>query len=225
MTVTAIGHNGTAGGTSTVTVTGVTVPAGALICVLVEEGLTTTLGTISDGSSNSYVGISLKQNNNNGGTSGTGNIYYVKNSAALNNATITYTKAGSGSACISALYATGIDTVNPLDTAVTATAAGTGTSPSVTSGTPSQAGELFISGVTWPGATGDAFTQDSGHNWVAPFTYEHTVSFSNCAGGNQVNSGTGTITFAPTIPSHGWAAFVVGFKQASVQMQSAMVMP
>lgn len=200
------------------------VSAGALIFVLIGEGNNAVYsagGSVTDAAGNTYTEIAHGQINPSGDF---GQIFYAKNAAALTaGQNITFTKQTSGDrAWVSALTATGIDTTAPLDTAVTTTpTTGSSTTPSITSGTPSVAGELFIGAVASQQNT-QLFTQDTGNGWGAPpdaigFTASNLGSAFACiGGGNQVNAGTGTKTYAPTF-SVGcrWAAFICGFKAAT----------
>lgn len=207
------------GATLAVTVPGGGVPSGALIFVGCGEGNNATYsagGSVADTSSNTYTEIS----HSNTSTTDFGQTFYAKNATALSSGdSITFTKQTSGDrAAVSTFYATGIDTSAPLDTAVTATANGTSTTPSVTSGTPSVSGELFV-GFLLEQQNTQLFTQDTGNGWATPpdetgFTTSNLGSDHVCiGGGNQVNSGTGTKTFAPTTSfTARWAIFVCGFK-------------
>lgn len=153
--------------------------------------------------------------------------FYFQNAAALvSGNTITYTKQSPIQTLLSAFYATGIATSGVLDTAVTAS--GTTT---VTSGTPSIAGELFVAlaGVHAITSTGGTYVQDTGNGWSAPYSTSNAsygpTSKNLIGGGNQVNSGTGTKTFAPT----GLVAFqgmqVIGFKPLSLIKQRRTTTP
>lgn len=218
ISVTNIGENGITSSANTVTLSSVTVPSGALIAVGTSDSSNASSGgTLSDGGTNTYTSIVSKALNNSSGQ-GFSQVWYSNNVSALSGATLTYTFAStSKTGCLSALYATGIAASNALDTAVTASATGNSASPSVTSGTPAVAGELFLAWVGYTGINGQSYTQDSTHNWATPFAnFNSTTSNTKCGGGgNQVNAGTGTIVFAPTLGSgQAWAAFVVGFKAA-----------
>jgi hypothetical protein len=201
--VTNIGTNNSAG-VSTVTLAGVTVPAGSLIIVEVIDASSTIGGSVSDGV-NTYTasgGVFL----NNVSTNGFMRTWFAPN-ASLSAGTITYTLQATTAASISAIYSSNIITSSPLDSAVTATAFGSSTTPTVTSGTPASTGELFVAGI---GEGGSTFTQDSGHGWTSP---PNVDSNNNVAGGKQVNAGTGTKIFAPTLgASTTWAVNVLGFK-------------
>ncbi len=205
---------------TTVTKT-VTVPGGSLVVVAVEEddeaAATTTMGAVTDGT-NTYTRITTIQLNNSS-TVGILGIFYSANVTALSSATLTYTKTNAGNpAQIAALYSSNIATVTPLDTAVTATAFGNGTPPSVTSGTPAQAGELFVGGLGADASQTFTFTQDTTHGWATPPDYiiQGPLGpgiFSATGGGSQINAGTGTKIFSPTINVGVlWGEIVVGFK-------------
>jgi len=216
---------GTASNTSgaTVTLTGVTVPAGALIFVVAVEyigGTNTTGGSISDATNGSYTAGTALPNGDNPSYvqyRGFGRYYYFPNSGALSGATITYTKnSNNAQAAISAFYATGILATSPLDTAVTASNSDSpSTNPlfTLTSGTPSVAGELMVAVVTTD-ATG-WFVQDTGHGWAVPPISVYTGGTGEINGGTQVNTGTGTKSFSPGNNSgqaRNYAAWVLGFK-------------
>ncbi len=210
---TSIGTNtGSAGATVAVTVPGGGVPAGVLIGVLVTEFNVTAGGTLADTAGNTY---STAQNGISVNGNGRGYFFFVLNATALNSGnTITYTKATSGNtASITAFYSTGIATSSALDGTVTATATGNSASPTVTSGSAAQSGELFV-GALWYTQTGGAFTQDTGHGWAIP---PNAATTTNCqaAGGSQVNAGTGTKIFNPTVAAGSdYAIGTYGFKHA-----------
>lgn len=191
---------------ATVTLTGVTVPAGALIVVVVNEANNTFISpsSMTDGT-NTY---SFDTN--------TGDIYYVANASALSGATITYTKQISGDdTVISAFYATNIAASSPIDSATH----GLG-STTVTSGTPVQSGELFVAQLFVESSAAPTITQDTGDGWVFPpntvSLFDGSTLFQTLSGGTQVNVGTGTKTYTPTITGGGTifdtATQIIGFK-------------
>jgi len=205
--VTNVGTNENGSGNATVTLTGATVPAASLIIVVVVENTTTAvLGTVGD-TVNTYSSITPIH-----ATGVTIGIFYAPN-ASLSGGTITYTKnASTHVAAVSAVYSSNIATSSPLDSAVTATATGASAAPTVTSGSPAQSGELFIGALGWSNGTA-TFTQDSGNGWSSPPNSVVTASAPSVAGGNQVNSGTGTKAYAPSLSTAVvWADLVVGFK-------------
>lgn len=224
ITTVSIGTNtNTSGTTIAVTVGAGGVPATSMIfCAAFEFTNSTTIGTIADTASNTYtkIGATLLPNNT-ASAHGEGGIFYAYNVTALSNGnTITFTKnGGSVQAVFSCLYATGIKTVaDPLDTAVSPTIAfGSSTTPSVTSGTPGVAGELFICALAFGDTTATpTFTQDTGNGWAVPPTEASVNNGGNgnqVNGGNQVNVGTGTKACAPTYSaSKPWAITIAGFK-------------
>lgn len=207
--VTFVGNTPVASGNAAVT--GITVPAGSLIFVETEDKSNSASdGTLSDGGVNTYVKIARANLN---GAQANGNLiaWYVKNCNALSGATLTFTPAIAGPNYVGLIYATGIDTVAPLDTAVTASATGSSTTPSATSGTPAVSGELFVGSVA--GTTG-AFTDDGA--WASQNGSGTATVGVRCYDAYQVNAGAGTLTYAPTFSlSNNWADIVVGFKLPS----------
>jgi hypothetical protein len=206
----AVNNIGTTSNTSgaTLAISGVTAPVGSVIVVGIFE-LTSTAspGTVSDGV-NTYV---LAASGRTGGSGNIVSVYYAAN-ASLSSGTITYTKHTSGSpAELTAVYVTGAQT-SPLDAAVTATGTGSSSTPSLASGTPALAGEMFLAFIGFAGVS-TSFTQDSGHGWATPPNSVITAGNGNLAGGSQVNAGSGAITFAPTLgASVAWVAFIIGLE-------------
>lgn len=200
ISVTDIGHNSNASGT-TVTITGVTVPAGAMIFCFASEAQS-AIGSFTD-TVNAYTKLGLL----NGQTNPIAQASYVPVASSLSGGTITYTRGGSAgdSAAISALYATGLSGV-PLDSAVTAAASGNASAPSLTSGTPSVAGELFIAVHS---NSGSSSTADP--NWSAPPDTD-TANNTHVYGGNQINAGFGTKSYNPTGNQTRWNAAIYGFE-------------
>lgn len=194
------------------------VPAGSLIVVGVyehNEGGASGIGTLTDSHPNSYTAVSFAL------ASGYAAIFYSYNSFALSNGnTITYTlNVGmSNEVAISAFYATGISAVSdPIDASVTKTLSTTSASPTLTSGVPSVSGELFTAFICSWGST-TQWTQDTGNGWAAPFNPTGNAGFSILfLGGSQVNSGVGTITYAPTRSGALQCGLIItGFKGVAV---------
>jgi hypothetical protein len=189
----------------------ISVPAGALICVAVNEATSIAAGTCADGTNGAYTLSSSVQLN-----AGTGilQIFHFFNSAALTSATITYTKNVSGrTALISAFYATGIQTSSdPLDAAVTATAQSASQTPTVTSGTPAVAGELIV-GVYGSATAPGTQTQPANTAFNPPFTL--VSSTLNIFGGHLNVNGTLPVVYNPTAGNAvNNALIVLGFKPA-----------
>lgn len=193
------------------------VPAGALIYVAVQDMGTTVGGSISDSASNVYTLINSISINNNT-ANGTLRTYYAKNVAALisGNAIQVTRGTSSGNCAITAMYATGIDTVAPLDASVSATAFGNfTTTPSVTSGTPTLAGDLFL-GAYGTNNSSPTITGDTGHGWTTPPPTSLSI-FANgyLYGANQVNASATSKIFSPTTGvSVAYAASICAFKDA-----------
>lgn len=209
--VTNIGTNTGATVTSiAVTVGAAGVPAGVVIFALAFFQLGNL--SASDSASNTYTLLD-NLNPNSSSLNGRVNTWHADNvSALVQNNTITVSSTGSsGHANLSVCYITGAATASPVDTAVSASAMGSSTTPSVTGGTASVAGELNI-GIVGGNAT-VTITQASG--WTTPpNTASQTSAF--IGGGNQVNSGTAGLTFNPTLSgSSPWAAAIYGFKPAA----------
>lgn len=217
--VTTVGTNANVlGGTVAVTVGVGGVPAGTLIVVAVcERSASGTSGTVADSAGNTYTSI-VAANLNASAALGRGTLFYVNNATALvNGDTVTYTKNASGVACaMSVCYATGIDKTSPLDTSVTASATASTTTPTVTSGTPVVAGELFIGALLFTSGSPQTFSQGSGFTTPPDEVMSGTLgSDARVDGGNLINSGTGTETYAPTLTlARSLAIFIVGFKPA-----------
>src|ERR1700690_2903579 len=170
--LTNLGTNANAG-TATCKVTGVTVPLGALIIVIVgERSAAASIGPLNDDAGNVYVAAisdSIVGNPANGALA----MYYCVNCLALSSQNITYTKAGATSdrTAVSAFYVTGASIGAVLGAGALAYFA-TGTSPSVTL-TMQATNSLVIGAVVRDGGTQ---------------TYTQSTSFSTPP--TAVNSGT-----------------------------------
>lgn len=217
---TNIGTNLGSGASLSITVPGGGVPSGSLIVLVSEDtGSTTPGGSVADTAGNSY---SVAASIGSVGAVGSLRIWFAYNSLALSSGnTIVYTKisAGGSGATISAMYATNILAIsNPNDSGSTATNSGSGTSPTVTSNNLSQNGELMIAVTGWcvtsAVCSGSAtFTQDSVNGWSIP-PNSSIVNELGIAGGNQINNGTSSKIFNPSLSSiSGWNAAVTSFKR------------
>lgn len=220
ISVTNIGSAGaTSGSNATITVGAGGVPGASLLCAGTSNRVNNAgYGTIADTPGNAYTqvtGDALAASQANG----RGQLTYKENCTALTSGnTITYTPPANGANCISAFYATGVATTGSLDTAVTAKATGTSTSPTVTSGTPTVAGELFVGLLCGFGNSG-TFTQAT-PTWATPFNEGTSGTASGNArvnGANQVNSAKSTLTYNPgTSVSTQYVDIIAGFKPAVV---------
>lgn len=210
---------GTANSTTgaTVALGSVTSPAGSTIVVFAGEAGQGTIGSVADTAGNTYLPITSTLQDVSG--SGVLGAFYCHNALALNNGTITYTKNLSGSsASISALYLTNVAS-SSLDTTVTATALGSSTAISVTSGV-AQAGDIIVAGVGY--GSNAAYVQAAGFS--APPNTSVAGTVETVAGGTLVNSGVGTTTFSTTLGSAvNWGAIIVGFKSSLTPANMTLV--
>src|SRR4029077_8579097 len=127
VTVTNIGTNTGASGTTLAITLAAAIPAGSLIVVAVTEKSTSGVsGTLADTAGNTYS-TAIAANLNAAAASGRGTLFYCWNSKPLANGnTITYTRNLSAAQCaITACFAIGVLTgADPRDTAVNASATG-----------------------------------------------------------------------------------------------------
>lgn len=229
ISVTSIGtalSTSTAGTTKAITL-GASVPSGSLIVVGVNErnpsNYTGVYGSIADTASNTYTRITQSSATTSSASSVLHSIWYVKNSTALSSSnTITFTASVSAYINLGAIYATGIDTTDPLDTTACAVSASpfgssTTTSVSVTSGSPTVSGELFVYLVSFRGGVASP-TLDTTNGW----TNTPGALFPNVSGtitgamGYQINSGAGTKTNTTSWSGGQYSgSSIAGFKEAT----------
>lgn len=219
-TGTTFGDPGSGGSNLSITVPAGGVPSGACLFVglTIRNNPLTNLA-ITDSASNSYSNITSRALNNST-VNGWLTAWRAENVSTLssgNTITVSTTDFSAAHVAASVFYATGINISSPLDGAVTAVASGNNSTPSVTSGTPAESGELFIGFLGTRGNT--TYTQDSGNGWATPpndAASAGTTAGARIDGGNQVNAGTGTLTFAPTLSgANVWATIICGFKPSS----------
>ena len=216
LSVTNIGSNtGVAVSTVAVTVPAGGVPAGALVVVCVADNSvagTGGLNAVADTGGNTYK-VAVQANNNGAAANGCGIMWTAQvQNALVNTNTITYTLGtATSSAAVSAFYISGAPTL--VEAAASAT--GSSAAPSVTSGTPSVAGDLFVAMVS--GTTLIAsFTQDgTDAAWVSP-PGQVSIAAPPLGGGNVVNAGAGTMKYAPAFgTSDTWAALIMGVQASA----------
>lgn len=223
---------GTAGSTSSATLTiPATVPSGAtLIVCIADRNATIGSQAVSDPVNGSYSLITSKLS----GTNDLGSIYYFPNSNSLSSQNITIHTAASSSCAVTAFYATGLAT-SPLDSSVTASNSATsGGSITITSGTPSQSGDLIVAMTSFnpgSGSTSSLISQAAGWSNPPDLAGSSIPAASGTDrwvyGGTMINSGTGTETWTPTVSGtiNGWASIVVGFKAAGSPPPSSVFTP
>lgn len=190
------------------------VPAGSLIRVAAFGGQSTGAGTVSDTAGNSYT-LRTSAHPNGVTADGTLQLFECPNCLALSSGnTIKYTTgSGSSNIFLECAYATGVATSSPNDSGATNTATGSSTTPSVTSGSPAQSGEVFFATVMFFANVASP-TQPSG--WTGLTTESNGTVNETLTSGYIVNAGTGTETYNPTglTPSSFWAALIVAYKPA-----------
>lgn len=211
--------------TVSITVPAGGVPAGCAIYVLVYElglnGVLGQVGSVADNASTPNTYAALINQSDTAGSSL--QIFQAFNVNALTSGKIiTYTMIDSGNpAAISAFYVTGLTTTNPKDTVTYAQVSFNSGNPSLVSGTPSQAGELFIAVAGWDNSTDitAGYTLDTGNGWSGspPTKVEGDFSgdFYGVGGGVLIDVGSGTKTTAPTfanISTTVGAVLVLGLK-------------
>lgn len=209
LAITNIGTNSnTSGSTVAVTVGVGGVPANSTILVgVTDKSGTGPGGSTTDSSSNTYLNIAnpaLAGSYSNGFL----NVFRAQNAVALSNGnTITYTKAaGASNAAITACYISG-SSFQRYDISVSSTGSGASSAPSVTSGSPYSANEMFVA--FYGDANSGSFTQDTGNGWASP-PNSTTTTAVRVAGGSQLNSGTGAKTYAPTVSAkNNWAIAIL----------------
>ena len=200
--VISVGSNGAGGSGGSISMNPtLPIPAGSLIVVIsYDASASVSSNTVTDSKSNTYTRITCET------IQGNLCIYCAYNVTALTTSdTITFTTATQIYESITAMYAQNILTSSsPLDSAVTAIAGATSAGTvSVTSGTPSQSGDLFIG--TASSSSSNPTAESIGWNDQSP-------GVENI--GWLINLGTSPKTYAPTggNSSGGWNAVVVGFK-------------
>lgn len=222
----AVTNLGTAGNTSGSTLS-LTVPVGgipvdAVICIAVSQCDNVSYGTgcsVADSRSNAYTEV---DHSNFAATTGVGFLQAFRcqvTTALLAGDTITVTKQGTGAGVISGLFATGglIGSAS-YDAAVKVTATGAfSTSPAVTSGTPSVAGELIVVAMGWQDTNVATLTANS---FTTPFNSAKTsgaaIRDAGVGGGYVVDATTGTEAWTGTLSATDrWSAIIFGFKPST----------
>jgi hypothetical protein len=219
-------NTGASTATIAVTVPAGGIPAGATIVVGTGENIAASNGSCSD--SKNGGGYSVAVSSLRGSGVGTGILFYKFNSVALvSGDTITYTLSGLHSAAISACYIAGAaNLVNPLD--ATGSNSGQNNTPTVTSGTPAKAGDMFLAFVSESSVGGlSTFTQDSTNaNWQTPPNSTFSGGVEGLYGGSVINTAATARTYAPTpsaATTPNWAALIASFTIASFDMNSQSI--
>jgi hypothetical protein len=207
--ITAIATNtNTTGATRTNSVPVGGVPLGSLVVTTTNDASNAApgAGSVADAGGNTYTfqkGAAINGSNANG----TINFFTAPVTTALTSGQlITYTKGVSGSAVlVNSVYVTGQDPTTPVDAAACASATGSSTTPSVTSGTPAVSTSFFM-GAMGTDVVGATITQPGG-SWTS---YFNNTSTREGSGASLTGSGTATQTYNPTFASaHNWAAIIL----------------
>ena len=168
-----------------------TVPAGATIIVAAEETsastITFTSGQITDSAGNTYI---LAETVGNGVATGGNAMWYCPNALGISAGTIRYTKAGAASdnARMTACYFTGSEVFDPAVKG--ANTSGSSTGLTITSGTPSEPGEVLFG---YCESSGGTLTNDAAWTML-----NQTTGFIFFILSTRVNSGGSPVTFHPT---------------------------
>lgn len=198
-TPTSIGVNsftGTVSGSSITFTTSAAIVAGNLAIIIIALGSnsTPTVSSVSDGTNSYTKAVGL----NNGGNTVDCEIWYKENAAAVNSgATVTATlsagmSGGSEGWVIQGYQASGVATASSLDK--TATSATNSTTPSVSSGTLTQADEILF-GASYNNNSSRTYTEASGFtNLLTPLG-----AIGKSLGiGYKIVSSTASVSYAPT---------------------------
>lgn len=183
-------------GTGTVLFTGLTIPAGALVVLGVSDvSATSTLGTVTDSAGNAWSNTGWTDN-----AAGGASIFWSRLTNPLNAGTITVTsRSGAGTIAAGGMWATG-PAAAPYDAAAFGTTGVTSAAPTCISGAPSAAGELFF-GMWAAGAVARTVTNDPG--WTSHGVVNPTAALYGLAVASRINTGTGALTYAPTLNTSG----------------------
>lgn len=199
------------------------VPSAAAVIVGVWVGENTPLDVaVTDDAGNSYTNITSTGLDNNPNLFGILATFVAYNVLPLTTAQNIYINSSGGhDLAVTAFYASGVLTTSPIDSSVTATSFGGGSTPlttSVTSGTASVANELFV-GFSAVNVTSDrvTFVQDTSDAayMAPPDPTNYLVDIIGIGGGSVINPATIALTYAPmwTVSGSdngGWAAAIIG---------------
>lgn len=213
-TVTSQGTANTTAAAHSLTVGSLTIGAGTLVIVgcNMNANISGDAITITDSASNSWTAAGQEYNPT--GTIG-GGISWSILTSGLSSGTISCSDTTTGTtnfshAAMWVATVTGAASSSPEDTAVRAVHNGTSTtSPTITSGTPSIANELFIVIYSAGASNTGVYTEDP--NWT---NFESRIGNGGLtlSAAYLTNSGTGTEQHNPTTVSASYAQVVTGFK-------------
>lgn len=185
------------------------VSIGDVILVFLSYGGGTVVPTApTDSGLNTYTLLNSNTTLNSGNSSIL--LWASTATAALTTSSIITVNCPLGSATCNITGVTGQGT---LDLNTTSTG-GFSTTPSITSGTPSSSGELFIGFAGTVGNNTHTWTQSAG-GWSSPPNFVNGssgIGAGGVEGGNQVNAGTGTLTYHPVVSTTvNWGCFLLSY--------------
>lgn len=196
---------------TTRTLSTLTVPAGALILVVLmdSEGSCCLPVSVADSAGNTYTALTTVPNSS---TNLQTKAFYTCNAAALSSGTITGTFATSDPVLktMHASYTTGIATASCADNQPTPTAA-TSTSPSITTGALAQADEIVFGYVGVESGSSVVFTEGAGFTQVSQTAPSDLLNVAY-----DIVAATTAVTYAPSMDgSRHWGAGAITFKGAA----------
>lgn len=207
---TATGGNGASSAKVTVGPGGV--PAGSTIVVLIQPGSGPgSVNNVIDTASNTYTRQNFVSYDSGVLYSA---MYVCQNCTALIPGNTITLSLNAGSGVMSALaikttQATSLD----LNTTPVSSGGSKITNPTITSGTPSTAGEIFIGGLVFVAVSPASTMVQATGGWQQPLDFSTTSSSSRIGGGWLKNAGTGTVTYNPTLSAANFTGiFLMSFK-------------
>lgn len=216
MALVVVQHTGASGqAVSSLSITGLSITAGNLLHVTLDQFFNTTGGTVSDnaggGSGNTYATALAQYTQQFTNTYST--ALYAKNCIGGGSVTLTVSLTSADFPQLSITEISGADASSPLDLHET-TSSNTGFGPTfTTSGTTATANEIVFGHIAQD-FNGITFTEDS--NFSTAYD-DHSEAHINCHIATRIVSATGTQTYAPT--STGAASWlnmdIVTYKAAS----------
>jgi hypothetical protein len=176
----------------TVTFTGLTIPAGALVAIGTSDTTAASaVGTVTDSAGNVWNNTGWTDNSTGGST-----IFWSRfvNPLIAGSIAVT-TRSGAGVMTAGGMWATGAAAA-PYDAAAFGSASATVAAPTCTSGVPSKAGELFFA--MW-GVVPSTRTITNDPAWTSHGVFNSTPSTYGLAVASRINSGAGALVYAPSM--------------------------
>jgi hypothetical protein len=221
-TVTSLGGTSVKAAQHSLVLSSVTIGVGDLLVVTgaLQPNASGDAIVVSDSAGNSWTVVQVLSG---GATVSIEFIAYAVIATALSSGSVTVADTSNGSTNFSvcafhAFDVAGAATSSPEDTAAQAThGAAATTSPTITSGTPAQAGDLFFAVYGSPATNTSTYTEDTGNGWTNASLKEGTSGATpniTTSAAYLTNSGTGTKTHTPTTSSSSYGQVLIAFKAA-----------